>query len=61
MKEEKIDLVTFGQVLHWLDYDTIFKQYKNVMSEDGALAVYSYATPCIMNNQMIETTVLEAV
>jgi predicted TPR repeat methyltransferase len=36
INQEPIDLVTFGQVLHWLDHNLIFSHYKQFMSKDGA-------------------------
>lgn len=53
MQESKIDLVTFGQVLHWLDHDVIFSNYKEFMSEDSSFWVFSYAICSIMTDDMV--------
>ena len=59
MEGKKIDLVTFGQVFHWLDHNVIFKHYKQFISAGGALAIFSYSIPRIVNSEVIDSIVKE--
>ena len=54
MNKSYIDLVTFGQCLHWLDHDLLFKSYQKYMAEGGAMAIFSYGTCKIVDANVLE-------
>ena len=54
MDKQKIDLVTFGQSLQWVDYDLLFKNYQKYMAEGGAMAIFSYGFCKIVDADVLE-------
>ena len=54
MDKQKIDLVTFGQSLQWVDYDLLFKNYQKYMAEGVAMAIFSYGFCKIVDADVLE-------
>lgn len=40
--EDKFDLITIGQALHWFPIPETLQKAKNTLAEGGALGVYGY-------------------
>ena len=50
-QDDSVDLMTCATAWHWLDPNTVFREIDRVLKRPGALAVYSYNRPVILQKQ----------
>jgi len=49
LADASVDLVSVAQALHWFDLDAFYREVRRVLAPGGALAVWSYMDPHVVD------------